>query len=89
MKRVKAVVALVPLISVPTRGLMERVGLGIPVVSDLVWRFLGYPPVTLAVTGNHGDKAVRTTDGGLDWISEVTKDAPNYRNEVTFASLCR
>jgi predicted alpha/beta-fold hydrolase len=28
-----------------------------------------------------------TTDGALDWINNVTKDAPNYRNSVTLASL--
>lgn len=86
-KRIKAVVALIPHISIPAPGLMERVGLGIPIVSDFFWRTLGFAPATMAVTGNAGDKAVMTTDGAMEWITEVTKEAPRYRNEVTLASL--
>jgi hypothetical protein len=86
-KRVKAVVALIPHISVPTPGLLQRVGLGIPIVSDLVWRFLGYPPTILAVTDHLGDKAVMTADRAVEWIAKVTEDSPNYKNEVTLANL--
>lgn len=86
-KRIKAVVALTAHIYVPVPGLMERVGLGIPIISDIFWRTMGYPPATLSVTGNPGDKAVMTTDGAMDWITQVTKQAPRYKNEVTLASL--
>jgi dipeptidyl aminopeptidase/acylaminoacyl peptidase len=84
--RVKAAVAIIPHISVVT-SMMDHVRLFIPIVTDLVFRFFGYPPITLAVAGNPGDRAVMTTDGALDWIEQVTKDAPNYRNSVTLASL--
>jgi dienelactone hydrolase len=84
--RVKAAVAIIPHISVVT-SLMDNVRLFIPIVTDLVFRFFGYPPTTLAVAGNPGDQAVMTTDGALDWIENVTKDAPNYRNSVTLSSL--
>lgn len=86
-KSIKAVVALIPHISVPVPGLMERVGLGIPIISDIFWRTMGYPPATLSVTGNPGNKAVMTTDGVMDRITQVTKQAPRYKNEVTLASL--
>lgn len=86
-ERIKAAVALIPHISVATPGVMERVGLGIPIVRDLFWRTLGYAPATMAVTGEPGERAVMTTDGAVEWIGQVTKEAPRYRNEVTLASL--
>jgi hypothetical protein len=47
----------------------------------------GGPRVMIKVSGPPGSKAAMTTDGAEKWTADVTKNAPNYKNEVTALSL--
>lgn len=82
---VRCAVAIIPFIAVPADGaspaLMEAV------VADAEARERGEAGGMVASTGQPGDLAVMTSDGAAAWAEAVSADAPNFRNEVTLASL--
>ncbi len=84
--RVRCAVALIPFIKSRGRppGWLARA-----VLRDVARRLVRLPGGSVAVTGRPGDRALMTTDGAYEWISEMVQGAPNYVNRLTTASLLR
>jgi hypothetical protein len=59
------------------------------VAADVVRRALGGKPGMIAASGAPGELACMNTDGALAWITEVSRGAPLFRNEVTLSSLLK
>lgn len=87
--RIKAAVALIPFLvsSKPSGdvGAMRRA-----VMLDGLKRLFGGKHGTIPIFAETvGQFAVMGSDGGWDWMQGITKQAPNYRNEITLQSLLK
>jgi uncharacterized protein len=82
--RVRCAVAIVPFVRPPYRPDLRLVR---EVVVELIRGALGRPGETIPAAGAPGTRAVMNSDGAADWLAGVTRNAPNFRNEVTVASL--
>jgi dienelactone hydrolase len=85
--RVRAAVSMVPFVRASQAPPSLRLGLAI--FADVLRRALSLPSKLIRVAGRPGEAAVMTTDGALAWISEMSANAPSFRNEVTVRSLVR
>jgi fermentation-respiration switch protein FrsA (DUF1100 family) len=85
--RVRAAVSLVPFVRAPQAPPSLRIGLAI--AADLVRRALSLPSRLIAVASRPGEAAVMTTDGAHAWITEMSSQAPTFRNQITVRSLMR
>lgn len=84
--RVRAAVSLIPFVKAPSKP-NPRVVLAVAV--DAVKRALGGKAGMIASSGAPGELACMNTDGALAWITEVSRTAPLFRNEVTLSSLLK
>jgi len=84
--RVRAAVSIIPFVNAPKDVNPRIIG---AVIRDVVRRAFGGASRMIAVSGEPGDLAVMSTDGALEWISEVSSGAPLFRNEVTISSLLK
>lgn len=82
--RVRCAVAIVPFVRAPYRPDLRLVR---EVVGELARSALGMPGRMIPAAGPPGSRAVMNSDGAADWLAEVTRNAPTFRNEVTVASL--
>ncbi|MEP0068299.1 alpha/beta fold hydrolase [Pyruvatibacter sp.] len=87
--RIKAAVAIIPFLTAgkPSGDIraIRRAAL-----LDTAKRLVGMRPGTIPIFAESpGEFAVMASDGGWEWMQNVVKDAPNYRNEVTLQSLFR
>jgi hypothetical protein len=86
--RVKASVAIIPHIEIDPNAMADRLPLIEAIEADVkASQTPGAPRVMVGVSGPPGAKAAMTTDGAVEWTKNVTRNAPNYKNEVTAASL--
>jgi hypothetical protein len=85
--RVKRAVAIIPHIKIGDDAAEARLSLVEAMTADAEAVLTGKPRVYIGVSGPPGSKAALTTDGAVEWTARVTKNAPNYRNEVTASSL--
>lgn len=83
--RVRCAVAIVPFIS--SQGSEPDPNLIARVLSDAEARGRGEPGGMVASAGRPGELAVMNSDGAWAWSKRMTADAPNFRNEITLASL--
>jgi pimeloyl-ACP methyl ester carboxylesterase len=83
--RVRCALALVPFTGAdtvePDPRLIEAI------MADVAAHGRGEPPGMIPSIGRPGELAVMNTDGAWEWSSRMTVDAPNFRNEITLASL--
>lgn len=84
--RVRAAVSIIPFVKAPKKP-NPRVALA--VAFDAVRRALGGKGGMIAASGAPGELACMNTDGALAWITEVSRAAPSFRNEVTLSSLLK
>lgn len=82
--RVRAAVALIPFVGAPSP---PEGRLAWAVIADGARRLLGGKRATIPAAGRPGSRAIMHSDGAADWMANVTRNAPNFRNEVTVASL--
>lgn len=84
--RVRCAVSIIPFVKAPSKP-NPRVAVAVAV--DAVRRALGGKAGMIAASGAPGELACMNTDGALAWISEVSRGAPLFRNEVTLSSLLK
>lgn len=85
--RVKRAVAIIPHIKIGEDAAEDRLSLVDAMTADAMAAESGGPRVMIGVSGPPGAKAAMTTDGAVEWTERVTKNAPNFKNEVTASSL--
>jgi dienelactone hydrolase len=85
--RVKRGVAIIPHIKIGDDAAEDRLGMVDAMTADAEAAMTGKPRVMVGVSGPPGAKAAMTTDGAVEWTERVTKNAPNFKNEVTASSL--
>jgi uncharacterized protein len=85
--RVRAAVSLVPFVRPPRTPPSPRMGLAIAL--DALRSMVGMRSEVVPAAGLPGERAVMTTDGALAWISNVSAQAPTFRNAITVRSLVR
>lgn len=83
--RIRAAVSIIPFIKPPARPPNLRVALAL--AEDALRGALRMPKTTIAAAGLPGERAVMTEDGAAQWIREMSRLAPTFRNEVTVESL--
>lgn len=83
--RVRCAVAIIPFVSGDSTEappeLLEAI------VADAEATATGAPPRMIPIAGHPGELAVMTSDGAWEWAQAMSRDAPNYRNEIALRSL--
>jgi uncharacterized protein len=85
--RIKRAVAIIPHIKIGEDAAEDRLSLVDAMTADAEAAMIGGPRVMIGVSGPPGAKAAMTTDGAVEWTERVTKNAPNFKNEVTASYL--
>jgi dienelactone hydrolase len=86
--RVKRAVANIPHIEIDDAAAAGRLDMVDAMAADAEAAMTaGKPRVMVGVSGPPGARAAMMADGAVEWTARVTKNAPNFRNEVTASSL--
>jgi hypothetical protein len=81
--RVKVGVAIIPHIEIDPATMADQLSIVDAIEADVkVSQIPGTPCVMIGVSGEPGDRAALALDGAVAWTKNVTRTAPNYKNDV-------